>query len=332
MFPQQRLLHYRMQQRCHSLHPSILFQGPLYAPALTGGKLGFKVYSICPDLSIVPTTVEMEDLIERKMLEAAVDGPLTDAEAAGSEDDGYLTDDEDSSSESDESDESSTGANAMQLDTPPAVRRTRPATQPKYSTWELFDGPVTDCDCEYCKLQGRLQRPLTAKDKERIRKKIRKQIKREATQKEKQSDQKAVTEKRVAESLADALQSIDFDLKTRAPVTATGYVAKSTTPLPHRLITLSELRQDPAMTHYAWDGRVTHLILDRNKTVIAVLLGQPRETPGWDKVHDEAVDCIKKTAVRMGLDEKTPHGRRGPYPSVAHGISYGGGQPASVVF
>ncbi len=194
----------------------------------------------------------MEDLIERKMLETVFDEPLTDDEASGSEDDGYSTDDEDSSSESDEG---STGVDAMQLDIPPAVRRTRSATQPKYSDWELFDGPVTDCDCEYCKLQEKLQRPLTAKDKEGIRKKIRKQIKREATQKEKQSDQKAVTERRVAESLADALASIDFDLETRAPVTATGYTAKSTTPLPHRLITLSELRQDPAMTHYAWDGR-----------------------------------------------------------------------------
>jgi hypothetical protein len=75
--------------------------------------------------------------------------------------------------------------------------------------------------------------------------------------------------------------------------------------------------------------RVTHLILDCNKTVIAVLLGQPRE--GWDEVHDGAVRRIKKTAARMGLDETTPHGRRGPYPSVAHGISYGGGQPASVI-
>jgi hypothetical protein len=230
-----------MQQRCHSLHPSLRFQGSLYAQALTTGKLGFRVHSICPELSIVSTTVEMEDLIERRMLEAALDEPLADDEAPGKEDSGYPIDDEDSSSESDD-------------DIPPA-RRTRPATQPKYSNWELFDGPVTDCDCEHCRLKERLQRPLTAKDKEGLRQKIRKQIKREAMQKEKQSDQKAVTERRVAEALADALESIDFNLETRAPVTATGYVAKSTTPLPHRLITLSELRQDPAMTHYAWDGR-----------------------------------------------------------------------------
>jgi hypothetical protein len=43
----------------------------------------------------------------------------------------------------------STDAGVMQLDIPPAVRHTRPVTQPKYPTWEPLEGPVTDCDCDY---------------------------------------------------------------------------------------------------------------------------------------------------------------------------------------
>ena len=81
--------------------------------------------------------------------------------------------------------------------------------------------------------------------------------------------------------------------------------------------------------------RKTILILDRNKRVIAVLLGKPRDTsdPGqvsWHQVHDEGVRCLKEAAVDMSLTGTTDPHRRGTHHTVAHGISYGGGQDVRI--
>ncbi len=225
--------------------PLFLFHNLLRVCMLIAGNLGIKVCSYSPDVDIIQTTVSIEEFIERKMLEAAFEGPLTEDEQSGNEE----------QSDTDDGSHDSSSSNGSSRSVSPAVRRKPPVTRPIDSHWELFDGPVTDCDCDYCAKLAMLQRPLTRKEKERIRKKIAKRAKREALREQKQSSQKAIVEKRVAEALNDVIMSTGYSLETDAPVTATGYVGKSTTLRHDQLVSLSELCKYPGMTHYPWDGK-----------------------------------------------------------------------------
>jgi len=119
-------------------------------------------------------------------------------------------------------------------------------------SWELFDGPLTDCECEGCEKKTMAQ---TSKERNAILRAERKQMTRSAEQAQKKTGLKGVTEKRVAEALTDAIMAVNFDLQIHAPVTATGYTAKPTAPLPKRLISVSELSSFRPMTRFAWDGR-----------------------------------------------------------------------------
>lgn len=76
--------------------------------------------------------------------------------------------------------------------------------------------------------------------------------------------------------------------------------------------------------------RQTHLILDREKLVIGVLVGQPRDQSGWKVVQDEAYAALNKAADDIDwAGRDTPH-RRGAFGYIAHGISYGTGQTVSI--
>lgn len=151
-------------------------------------------------------------------------------------------------------DEGNVGGGVSQKATSRAYRWT-PTTTLAEDRWGLINGPVTACECKFCKKTEKLGRPLNAKDKKRIYKQSVLNKKRVEKQKEGQTGLKAVAEKRVKEALVDTIMSPDFALEASAPVNVTGYVAKPTTPLPQRLFSLSELRQNPEMRHYAWDGK-----------------------------------------------------------------------------
>ncbi|KAF8325600.1 hypothetical protein F5887DRAFT_901156, partial [Amanita rubescens] len=64
-------------------------------------------------------------------------------------------------------------------------------------------------------------------------------------------------------------------------------------------------------------------LLDTEGYVLGLLLGWPRE--GWDRTHDAAFGLLKKESVYFNARRRPKH-RRGAFPSIAHGISYGGGQ------
>ncbi|KAI9428640.1 hypothetical protein H4582DRAFT_1826966 [Lactarius indigo] len=71
--------------------------------------------------------------------------------------------------------------------------------------------------------------------------------------------------------------------------------------------------------------RQTHPLLDRERRIIGVLVGQPRGQ-GWEAAKGEAFDALRVAAGQMSLTGKVSSHRRGTFPCVAHGISFGGGQ------
>ena len=75
--------------------------------------------------------------------------------------------------------------------------------------------------------------------------------------------------------------------------------------------------------------RATHLLLDNEKRIIAVLLGIPRDHVEWKKNHDEVLSLLQN-AASASFSASMTH-RRGNFPSVAHGLSFGGGQKAGYI-
>jgi hypothetical protein len=74
-------------------------------------------------------------------------------------------------------------------------------------------------------------------------------------------------------------------------------------------------------------SRKTHLLLDRGHRVIGALVGRPRDPGGWSTVHSDALAALKAASDDLKFsDREASGGRRGPFPTIAHGLSFGGGQ------
>ena len=73
-----------------------------------------------------------------------------------------------------------------------------------------------------------------------------------------------------------------------------------------------------------------HLLLDRDGIVIGVLLGMPKDLEGWKEVLGRAHASLRNGADKISACAKSTTHRRGTFPSLAHGISFGGGQKASL--
>ncbi|KAI9068801.1 hypothetical protein FKP32DRAFT_1560975, partial [Trametes sanguinea] len=66
-------------------------------------------------------------------------------------------------------------------------------------------------------------------------------------------------------------------------------------------------------------------ILDKNGRVFAVLAGRPRDS-NWDQVNKDLQSIFETTREAYALTSKQTIHRRGDFPAVTCGISYGGGQ------
>ncbi|KAF8163967.1 hypothetical protein BJ912DRAFT_864508, partial [Pholiota molesta] len=66
-------------------------------------------------------------------------------------------------------------------------------------------------------------------------------------------------------------------------------------------------------------------IVDASSRIIAVLSGHPND-PNWDIVHRRAADAVQMAGDRCHFPKKTLSHRRGSFPALNWGISYGGGQ------
>ncbi|KAM6499217.1 hypothetical protein JOM56_004725, partial [Amanita muscaria] len=66
-------------------------------------------------------------------------------------------------------------------------------------------------------------------------------------------------------------------------------------------------------------------LLDREGVVVGALAGRPRDET-WETVHNTAFKALRTAGKSMGYNPKETSNRRGSFPTVAHGISFGGGQ------
>ncbi|KAH9857668.1 hypothetical protein C2E23DRAFT_805249 [Lenzites betulinus] len=93
-----------------------------------------------------------------------------------------------------------------------------------------------------------------------------------------------------------------------------------------RLSRLDELRAQ-GFTVYDWDGVTTQAILDGADRIVGVLAGRP-EDPAWDGVVREANIAMHRARRRCRFRRPDVAHRRGSYPTLARGVSFGGGQRA----
>lgn len=72
--------------------------------------------------------------------------------------------------------------------------------------------------------------------------------------------------------------------------------------------------------------RTSHPLLDREHRVVGVLLGTPSMPKEWQAIHDEAWAALQSVRSQLQLPNEGIESKRGAFPSLAHGLSYGGGQ------
>ncbi|KAJ7027110.1 hypothetical protein C8F04DRAFT_1238263 [Mycena alexandri] len=98
-----------------------------------------------------------------------------------------------------------------------------------------------------------------------------------------------------------------------------------------RIYTQEEVRDltgEDGMRYINWLGELSIPILDCRGRIIAVLGGMPRDREGWKKLIDELSTLMDEASPNLRHSTEDLHHRRAqePYPSVARGVSYGGGQ------
>ncbi|KAI9429108.1 hypothetical protein H4582DRAFT_2090056 [Lactarius indigo] len=194
---------------------------------------------------------------------------------------------------------------------------------------EALDGPLTDCEPSDSQGEppelppGRLQQPprlpeppssalpatapLSRHEKEKVRKKDRRNKKRSIQQAAagsgpglKQVAKKAPVLRQLqspwscpsAWAWACGLRS-QAGLEEKPPACQGEYTA------------VGELIGEYGMTCFPWDGRQTHPLLDRERRIIGVLVGQPRGQ-GWEAAKGEAFDALRVAAGQMSLTGKEP--------------------------
>ncbi|KAH7918686.1 hypothetical protein BV22DRAFT_993901, partial [Leucogyrophana mollusca] len=71
--------------------------------------------------------------------------------------------------------------------------------------------------------------------------------------------------------------------------------------------------------------RTPHVIVDAEDRILAVLAGRP-DDPTWDDVVEDATKALHEAGLAAKIPVKKRRHRRGEYPALAAGVSYGGGQ------
>jgi hypothetical protein len=71
--------------------------------------------------------------------------------------------------------------------------------------------------------------------------------------------------------------------------------------------------------------RTPRPIVDGHDRVIAALAGQPND-PQWDDVSNRAAEDVRVAGEACSFTPKQAKHWRGPFPALAKGVSFGGGQ------
>ena len=74
--------------------------------------------------------------------------------------------------------------------------------------------------------------------------------------------------------------------------------------------------------------RTCHPLVDSEKRAVGVMGGMPKDVH-WDDLQLEAAHEIENARTLLSFKDKETHHRRGDFPAIAVGVSYGGGQSVS---
>jgi hypothetical protein len=88
---------------------------------------------------------------------------------------------------------------------------------------------------------------------------------------------------------------------------------------------LKQICFEPSHPNFA---RTPRPIVDGQDRIIAALAGQPND-PQWDGVSDGAAKDIHNVGEACSFTAKQEKHRRGSFPALAVGVSFGGGQQIS---
>lgn len=72
-------------------------------------------------------------------------------------------------------------------------------------------------------------------------------------------------------------------------------------------------------------SRTPHAIIDAGERVVSALAGQPND-PQWANVSDSAADDVREAGDACVFSDEQLEHRRGEFPALAVGVSFGGGQ------
>jgi len=159
---------------------------------------------------------------------------------------------------------------------------------------------------------------------------------------------KQVAKERGTQAKVDGFM-LPSDVASTKNVTRPGWIAKQRPNLvPRQVFTREELKSEHGMVYFKWDGvcmcflsphlifaeklgRTTHLLLDKRHCVISALVSWPHGAHDWGEVHDDTWGKLQSAAesLRFTANEEAG-GRCGSFPTIAHGVSFGGGQEVRV--
>ena len=191
---------------------------------------------------------------------AVFEGPLSEAEDSG-------TDDDNDDDEGLAPDAASGPCDAPECPTLPRYgRQLRELIEGPLSHVESLDSCFGEAvapaqgatfnigDERSTQLQPPIEPGLGKQEKARLAAADRKRRRRLAQQQVEGSDEKRVAKKRRLEAAQDVIY-VDYSLSSATGVTQPGWIGKPLANLPLRVFTLSELQEDYDMTHFPWDGR-----------------------------------------------------------------------------
>jgi hypothetical protein len=84
------------------------------------------------------------------------------------------------------------------------------------------------------------------------------------------------------------------------------------------------------ITDKLYNGRTSAFIVDREERIIVSLMGSPNND--WESTCQQTVIDIEAAAAKCRFTDQDKQHRRGSYPALAYGISFGGGQTVRILF
>ncbi|KZP13563.1 hypothetical protein FIBSPDRAFT_753265 [Athelia psychrophila] len=132
----------------------------------------------------------------------------------------------------------------------------------------------------------------------------------------------------VARNLKDLLAHQTGFITAGMPHTAPGYQGRSTKGAVKRVYALEELVGEGSKFGFdlkRWDGISPIPLLDDVARIIGVCSGRPRATD-WGNVTRSASSAIAAARAQLNFPDGSTDHRRGQFPAMAIGVSYGGGQ------